>query len=300
MNKPIFIFCLLLIISCNTHNTLKKNNIAVDTILDSQNIFDTTFKMNSVDTFDYSNFPFWDSTMDRYESAYIDTFSVDNNNFRFVSPTNNTKVTSNAYSNVYLEKYLNNKWIYTGFAFSGGNHIGNFHHSRDVNGDGFIDITQTQRFKQTVYFYNSKNKNYDFDTTNEEKEDYINPEWELIDTSKKIFCDFQGLKGMCGQIHSQLYTYNGTARQNLYDLELYNCTETNDDVHLVTKLVLTKVVERKYYDLREMDSKDSLIYPKDIQLNTPIDLDKDYDSKVGYFDFVKFWKEHYRGLLGYN
>jgi hypothetical protein len=202
---------------------------------------------------------------------------------------------------VYLEKLVNNKWVYTGFTVQTMNHVGAFSHSRDVNGDSFIDITQDERFVQAVYYYDPKTKTYPGTTEPHSFEtNFINPDWELIDTVRKIFCDFQELKLMCGQINSQLYTYDGNVRKNLYNLELYNCTETNDDTHLITKLILSKVVERKYFDKKEMDSKDSLIDSKDIPLPAPIDLEKNYDPKVGYFDYVSFWKAHYKELLGYR
>jgi len=110
------------------------------------------------------------------------------------------------------------------------NHVGNYYHNRDVNGDGFIDITQDERFVQAVYFYDSKTKTFPGTTDPHNPEtNIINPDWELIDTARNIFCDFQELKQMCGQIHSQLYTYKGKVKQTLYDLEFYNCTDTIDD-----------------------------------------------------------------------
>lgn len=220
--------------------------------------------------------------MDRYDSAYIDTFSVDRIKFRFVNPiTNVGKERYDVY--VYLEKQINNKWVYTDFGLSAGNHIGDFYHSKDVNGDAFIDITQNRRFVQAVYFYDPETKNFYVDTTTDDN--YINPDWTLIDTARKIFCDFQDLKQMCGQIHSTLYTYKGFKQYSLYDLELYNCTETDYNTDTITKFILSKCIN---------GNPDSLVKVDETVLKIPIVVA--YDSS--YFDYRKYWKERYKNLLG--
>jgi len=68
----------------------------------------------------------------------------------------------------------------------------------------------------------------------------------------------------------------------------------------VTKLILSKVTQSKYFNPDTMDNNDSLIERKDILLPAPIDLEKEYDLKIGYFDFVAFWKKQYKELLGYR
>ncbi len=298
--KPIT-FCFtaffLLITSCKNGTSVKEKTPS-NKILQQQKIFDTTkWEANTIDTFNYSNLPYWNEKMDRFDTAYVDTFSVDGCKFRFVNPlTNVGKEYLDA--SVYLEKEIKNKWIFNGFYLGQGNHIRGFQHSRDINHDGFVDITQNQKWKQQVYFFNPKNKNFDVDTTRD-NENYINAEWELLDTARNIFCDFNDFKQMCNDIHSTLYTYNGFVKQDLYDLELYNCTKTDNDTHLVTKLIISKIFPRKYYDPTIFFSKDSLIAIQEIKLSHPIDLDKNYDSP-GYFDYVKFWKERYKKLLSYE
>ncbi|MBA4198424.1 MAG: hypothetical protein C0459_12810 [Chitinophaga sp.] len=300
MKEIIFIFLsAITVTSCNNINSpntiLKKADIDT-TILDISKLGSDTNNslVNKVDTFNYINIPYWDSTMGRFDSAYIDTFTVDGNQFRFINPYGDTIPKLDKL--VYLEKRVYGKWIYTGLALGTMNHVYDFHHSRDVNGDGYIDITQDLKWDQIVYFYNPQTHTYPSNSSwHIDSDDYINSNWVLIDTSKKIFCDFFEGKGRCGSIHSTLYTFNGTVKKNLYDLELYNCS--TEDGNLITKLVLSELVERKYYDHHLMFEKDSIISSKDIPLKKPIDTDKEYDEKIGYFDYVNFWKQRYKELI---
>lgn len=306
MNYTFLIAILVTIFSCNNNNRnterrINSNIIRDTTILDTSilNSSDTNnLQINKIDTIKYSNLHFWDTTMDRFDSAYIDTFSVGGNQFRFINPIANKPQLDIV---VYLEKLVYDKWVYTGFTLGTMNHVYEYEHSRDVNGDGFIDITQNYKWNQAVYFYDPQIKSY---RTNSNwlirEEYYTNSAWTLIDTPRKIFCDFFAGKEMCGDIHSTLYTYNGFQKEDLYDLELYNCTKTNNDTHLVTKLILNKCLRRKYYDPAIFSSIDSLVEIKEIPLSKPLDLDKDYDERHGYFNYVQFWKGHYRSLFGYR
>ncbi len=90
------------------------------------------------------------------------------------------------------------------FTLAHGNYIWHFQHSEDVNGDGFIDITQNQKWNQEVYLFNPKNQRFAIDQI--QYRDYINAEWDIIDTSRKIFCDFQGLSEKCVMKFIQLFT----------------------------------------------------------------------------------------------
>ncbi len=240
-----FTALLVSFLSCNS------NNISLQpvesTILDTSKLSSdsSNLQVNRIDTIKYSNLPYWDSTFDRFRSAYIDTFSVDGNRFRFINPFADKEQLDII---VYLEKFVNANWVFTGFTVGTMNHIGDYHHSRDVNGDGFIDITQDEQFVQAVYFYDPVKGTYPGTTEPHDPEtNFISPVWELIDTARKIFCDFQELKLMCGQIHSLLYTYKGTIRQNLYDLELYNCDNFSKvkDYSPITKLIIKQGRSKK-------------------------------------------------------
>lgn len=268
-------------ISCKT--TISKEVVSsLDTSRPAQHFLDiTTLQPNTIDTFAYSNLPYWDSTMNRVDDAYIDTFSVAGNRFRLINPFSNK---SELDINVYLEKLIKDKWIFTGFTINFGNGIGNnYNHSKDINGDGFNDITENVKFVQSVYYFNPQTMNY-LDTISKE---YINPEWTLLDTATKLFCDFRDLKQMCGEIHSTLYTFKGFNKYNLYDLELYNCTEKDDNTDTITKLILRKCIN---------GNLDSTIAVSETIPPHPIVAA--YDST--YFDYKNYWQDKYKALLNYR
>jgi len=92
---------------------------------------------------------------------------------------------------------------------------------------------------------------------------------------------------MCGQVHSKLYTYKGTVKQILYDLELYNCNETNESTDTITKLILYKSDDNK---------NKSKIKISETPLTKPYVLDDDSLN----FDFKRYWLTNYKTLLGYR
>ena len=241
-----------------------------------------------IDTTQYSNLPYWTSSINRFSEAYIDTFSVGANKFRFVNPTATHQTGGNF---ITLQQLINGKWIETNLVLEENNHGGTFFHDKDINGDGYVDIVNTVRFTAVVYFYNPKINSF-IDTPAKE---VVNPDWFLLDKAKNIYCDFQEFKGMCDQIHSKLYTYLGFQRIDLYDLNLYNCSETNNETNIITKLVLSKCIN---------GSSDSTNFVEEIKLDKPIDTQGYNDNGKypngtdQYFDYKKFWQDKYKKLLG--
>jgi hypothetical protein len=293
----------IIIVSCNNET---KESIAHKKTVNHLEILDTSklssdsldLQVNRIDTIKYSNLPYWDTTMDRFDSAYIDTFSVDGIQFRFINPSEDKFQLDIL---IYLEKLVNGHWIYTGFTIGTGNWVNDYYHSRDVNGDGYIDITQDLKWVQAVYFYNPQNKTYDSNNKYKLRDEYyINKDWILLDTTKNIFCDFNDFKQLCSNIHSTLYTYKGFKKVELFDLELYNCSE-RDDIdrnRFVTKLILSKCEPKLIIKGNSQYTEYSYVTIQEIKLPKPIDLDRDYG--VGYFDYVNFWKKNYKEILGYR
>lgn len=239
-----------------------------------------------IDTSEYPDLPIWDTSIHRYGDAYVDTFTVDGNKFRLISPFNSDCTGGNS---IFLEKRENSFWINTKVEFNDNIHGGNLIRTMDINNDGYVDITNETRFTEDVYFYNPTIKSF-----SDAASDNINPEWNLLDSSKNVFCDFQEFKGMSGQIHSTLYTYNGFHKIELFDLELYN--PDTDNPNLITKLILrtpaTGSIKGRQIEV--------------INLKKPIDTDG-YDNNGkypngsdSYFDFVSYWKNKYKKLLGYH
>ncbi len=268
---------LLLIFSCKNVSSTK-HEMTSGTLQQTQKIFDTTkWETNTIDTFNYANLPYWDSTMDRFRTAYIDTFTVDGCKFRFVNPFANKLEPDDIF--VYLEKLINGKWVITKLSFSKELYGDDINHNVDVNDDGFIDITRSNRFGVNVYFFNPKTKTY---TDTLLAGNYINPQRVLIDTLRKVFCDFQEYKGMCGQIHSTLYTFKEFQKYYLYDLELNNCSIDPDTV---TKLVLSKCINGLYDSTKKI---------KETTLTKPIVV-----GDSGYFDYKTYWLNRYKDLMNH-
>lgn len=251
------------------------------------------FSKMSVDTSRYSNLPYWDTTIDRYGKAYVDSFSEGGGKFRLISPSNTP---FNGGNSIFLEQYQNGHWV-NKTQYVEDDHGGNLHRDRDINNDGFADITNNTHWMQEVYFYNPSTNSFD---TSSDNPDIINNDWELIDTSRNIFCDFNEFKDMPGQIHSSLYTYNKFTQVFLYQLELDN-SSVRDSANLITKLILRK------YNPNTGVADD--VYEKPIEvlkLKKPIDIEgyddhgKYPNGSDRYFDYVAYWKGKYKKLLGYQ
>jgi len=222
-----------------------------------------------IDTADYK-LPYKDTTMEVYGPDYIDTFSVGGVQFRFVH-INDRRKRNNVAT---LERLTGGKWI-KGITFMPMNHQGDFSHSMDVNNDGFIDITHELRFTSEVYFFDPVEKDF-----LPASDDQLNGDITLIDRKRNIFCDFQAFKGMCGQITSNLYTYNGFKQKVLFTMHFVNCE-----------------AERYAYDITSI----SIRHPKGnvvkvIKLKSPFDA---FDIDKG-FDYKGYWKKNYKRLLGYK
>ena len=118
MKLTTFVFLTVLIFSVASCKTNKSNvdlkTISDTTILDTSKLSSDSnnLQVNRIDTIKYSNLPYWDTTMDRFRSVYIDTFSVDGNRFRFINPVADKEQLDIL---VYLEKLVNANWVFTGF-----------------------------------------------------------------------------------------------------------------------------------------------------------------------------------------
>ncbi len=239
-----------------------------------------------IDTTQYADLPYYTGDMRRFSDAYIDTFSVGSNKFRFVNPIATHRTGGNS---IYLQQLLNGKWVITNLTLEDNVHGGNFFYE-DINGDGYIDIVNWQRFTGLVYFYNPNINSFIDTPANEE----VNQDWVLLDKAKNIYCDFQDFKQMCGQIHSKLYRYKGFERIDLFDLNLYNCTETNYKTNLITKLILSRCIG---------GDTDSTVVVEETKLNKPIDIDNYGDGGKypngtdSYFDYKKYWLNRYKELI---
>lgn len=285
VKKFISAIIILMFFSCNNSTKDKNINVGNKQVLDSTkyiNIYTKTPYLDTINylrcTVSYTGKP--DSFDADIPAYFIDTFSQNGNKFRLVYQI----LDSN--NDATLEKSINGQW-FRRIEFNKFNNAGEILHTIDVNNDGYKDITREAHFFKHVYFFDNAKNNF-IDTIGATIDDGV----FLLDTIKNIYCDIQEFRGMCGQIHSKLYTFKNFKRINLFDIELYNCT--NDEASLVTKLIISKC-----YDRPDDDYFDSLATLQTIKLHKPINLDKDYEPRYSYFDYLNFWKKNYKRLMNY-
>ena len=90
-------------------------------------------------------------------------------------------------------------------------------------------------------------------------------------------------------------SYHGFKRIDLYDLTLYNCSETNNETNLITKLILSQCIN---------ENSDSTKVMEETNLDKPIDTEgyndhgKYPNGTDKYFDYKKYWQTRYKKLLG--
>lgn len=219
---------------------------------------------------------------------YLDTFSVAGNQFRIV-------YSYPKYDGIeaVLEQYKQNKWLVENVFYMNA-HGQTILHNRDIDEDGFIDITVNIRFHNDVYLFNPINKEfYNNDSC------VVYDEVYTLDKNRKVYCDIHEGKALCGDIYTKLFTLKNNTRIDLYKLELFNCPDTGYDFNLITKLVLSKMF--KGHQGKFTQPSDSLIEIKATPLKKPIDIDKyDYDGSYKYFDHIDYWKSRYKKLLEYK
>jgi hypothetical protein len=273
---------LILFISCNskqqgnTENKAKRDN-SNNSLVDTLNY--TT--QNSI------YIPLSDTMELDSPAYYLDTFSVSNNRFRIVHFLFN-----NPYDPI-LEKFINGQW-FKQIEFRSFNGSGEIKHLLDINNDSYKDITYENRWFREIYFYDSIKNNF-IDTAGAD----INDGFYLLDTTKNIYCDFDQGRGWCGHLHSKLYTIKNYTKTTLFDLELCNCSEKNEYVTFIKKLILSKCFERKLL-FKGISDRDSLVNIETINLSKPINMEKEYEPYYSYFDYVSFWRKNYKRLMGYS
>ena len=233
----------------------------------------SNFPANDIDNTDYSKIPVVKKIDECFGASYVYHFKVGNTSFRAV----HIRVDSFP-ETVTIQKYQHKKW-YNRLKFQSINHHGCVEF-KDVNNDGFIDLVMGSRFDTEVYFYNPAIHNFiDSVCCN------INDDVYLIDTVRHIYCDFQSLKSMCGQLTSTLYTIKKFEKRVLFHLELVNCDKNREEIQ-IKKLILSKCINGNEEKLEELQT---------IHLKKPLDQETE-----NYFDNKAFWMKRYKKLLGYK
>ena len=262
---------------------INKDSTEVTTTQDDTLItaYDNQLIVDSIDREVYTGLPYWDSSMERYDKPYIDTFTEAGIKFRIVHGL--THYTSGT---AFVEKFWNGKWVIR-IVFERTNHTDEFSRFKDVNRDGYKDIMRELRFTKEVYFFDPLKKDFINPATA-----WLNNDVFLLDKAKNIFCDMQVFKGMVGQLHSQLYTFKGYKQYLLFDLYFYNHT---DDGAIVSKLVLSKCVGGLSDSMEQIAE-----FPLKRSITWMEENNKYADGTEYFYDYRKFWKERYKKLLNYS
>ncbi len=275
----IIIVFLIFCTACNTK--IKEDNLAINKMsYETGSHASVNFSVDSFDSKNYSSFPYWEATMEQFGESYIDTFSVAGIKFRIVHEQ------ADSFPQIItLEKLtIDKKWLKR-IEFYDYNKAFEVEHLQDINRDGYIDILRYMYFDEEIYFFDPRKMDF-VDSVGA----IINPSVHLIDKVKNIFCDFQSYRENCGQIHSTLYTFKGLSKYELYQVELYNCDD-EDENSKVTKLILHKCIA---------GTSDSLVKVEETKLGKAINIDDSQYSDGGqsYFNHKAYWLKRYKKLLG--
>lgn len=233
----------------------------------------TNFPANDIDTTDYTEIPVVKEIEDCFGDYYVYYFTVGKTRFRAVHIFVDTFPQI-----ITIQKLAKGKW-YNRLAFQHLNHYGCVEF-KDVNNDGYLDLVLGARFDSEVYFYNPAIHNFIDSLCCR-----INEDVHLIDAKHHIYCDYQSLKSMCGQLTSTLYTIKNFKKQVLFHLELVNCNEKREEID-IKELILSKCINGDEDNLREI---------KTIHLKKPL-----IDSDEPFFNNKAFWLKRYKKLLGYK
>jgi hypothetical protein len=205
--------------------------------------------------------------------GYIDTFSVGDTKFRVVDSCYDS-VTQKGGGEGNVQKLVNGQWLHS-FSIILGMHS-DYSHDQDANGDGYNDFISNARYGADVYFFHPDKK--EFDTADADVFEVSN-EWVLLDSARNIFCDDTNVKGI--EDNTRLYTFNGFKLVTLYTLD-FEHENDKEGTKMTTEMNLYK---------GETGPKSTAL--KTTPINKP---SEEYDFG---FDYVAYWKENYKQLLGY-
>ncbi|MFC4231827.1 hypothetical protein ACFOW1_07990 [Parasediminibacterium paludis] len=266
--RNLLLLVFLVLVSCGRKTKAKdirtktyrlKNDTAVSKTVESS--LNNTFVKNPIDTCQYLNLPYFDTSMDHSGAqGYIDTFTINNHKFRIIHQDTLFDGT--------VEKYQNGHWFETMEFENLGNH-NDYDISLDLDGDGFRDLIFYWKWNGEVHFFNPI-KNEFSDTAN----CIIERDWTLIDTSKHIFYENQFGKLIHSPAYSNLFILKDAKRIDIATLEIsYN---PNDDDQ--------NIIGGKLYSNNYKTAIENII-PKN-------------KTSVTDFNYEKFWRDRYLKLIG--
>ncbi len=260
------IFFSLLIFSTVAWNSNKKKKFIgteFDTTIvqNKKSLESDTFVKESIDTSNYLGLKYYDTTMDHAGSqGYVDTFTIHNYKFRIVHQ-------DTLFDGV-VEVNKNGKWYRTMQFVNLGNH-NDYNISFDLDGDGYNDLIFYWKWFGEIHFFDpTKNEFCDRISSN------IGIDWTLLDTSNHIFYENEFGKEMNSPVYSNLFTFKNAKRIDIAALNIY--FDPNDENGTFIKGLLYK--------------NGSKVQIEKVKPKEKVNIDD--------FDYLKFWKKRYKGLIG--
>lgn len=277
------IYIALFLLSCNKPKKSSKRykKQFTDTSLGRLQLYDS-INDNGIDRNSYVGFKYWnDTTMSRFQSTYIDTFTVGGNQFRIVD-TYGDDTTISDY--VRLQQNIKGEWhlqknVYYPFLYGSGGAI----YLEDINYDGYKDLCQYIRFNSDVTFYNSIMKKFN------DSVDIIVKEFpsKIIDKELNLFCDFSFRKGFRGDITSTLFSIENYKRKDFFNIE-FDGPATKEDSFLLDTVI--NVFYLYKFKNTENYTRDSIGTFKIKPIYDKFKIEE-------LFDYVGFWKKNYKRIL---
>ncbi|WP_300601303.1 hypothetical protein [Niabella sp.] len=139
-----------------------------------------------------------------------------------------------------------------------GNH-NNYFTNKDLNADGFNDLCLEWKWDMDVFFYDPTQRSF------RSKPLRLSYDWHLLDKEKRLYCNYQQTK-------------TASAVSEFYTIQNFD------------KTVLAHI------EFRSMVSDDQVL-DKAILFRGQTMMGKIAMNKDAEFDYVKWWRDHYKKLL---
>ena len=283
MRSLFLIFFVLIIFGCNQNGksseTIKNENYLVQ---DYKQLYDS-LNSNGIDTNSYIGYEIYnDTSVYLWEEKYISNFNVNQQNYRFI----NTIFGKDEFPTyIKLQQKIEGKWQIQNNIISRDLYF-DFINFYDVNNDGYKDMALERRYDNEIIFYNPKLRKFD-DTISSV---IVSPLFKLIDSNLNIFCDNYNYRCKRGSVGSTLYKIDGETKTDLFKID-FDGPMTKDSSQLfdtiINRFVLYKFKSNKEYDLDSLKT-------------FPLKPTKEPFDAVDNFDYVAFWKQHYKKLMKLN
>lgn len=189
------------------------------------------------------------SEIENFDTGYTDSFSVRGTQFRLLADPDTA-------GNIVLQVNKNGGWLDNLRIDIGPE---GYSAESDLNLDGYNDF-QNALLRGTMFYL--------FDTMKREYHTvpvYLAFEWTMIDSAKKLFCNYYSTKGLS---YTNLFSLEGLKQHYLYTAQV--------EPYMVSKKERIRV---RLYKINNNDLQDTVFVQQRI-----------YDPEMGEFDAVEYWR----------